>query len=630
MSSSCGIVPIPLVFIAILMFQNRPVDYGVVSNNHDFISIIVLELVHTALDPIHFCIIYVPTTTLTVTVTLKTYFFQTSFLLSFLLVLVEDFMMFLSVRSVISSGLSILAVVKKRHRGTVSFVGYSNGGRSCDHRSFSSSKSPPPTQPLGVERTEEKKIRKGSSGVDRLVDNRKRQSEAERLLLDPPIPVQRFKNSKRKEWNNSSNNSNNNNNNRSQQKQTTSIFQTTQYSCRRRRQQYRRTPGLAPDTRHLVPSTLKSMDASALLNPRQFCAASAKSTHTHNVSRSINGTDAARRLLRGKKECLLAARKMINSSPLMLKGHNVPNVLIQHFVNMGDQLLKHYGPDAVECSFHNYYQEGTSSNTNRTATNDNSGSGSNSNTVTLPLHVRVRQKDATNSCLPPPAAYDTRIYDNSYVDWDHHLELYLTVMQNFANPLGKIFDHHHYNDKSNNNSHHPTKESDNSAFHNKAIDKYDFENDDHYDFTASPLLFDSLPPRWNVDILKEEYYDLQYAQSIVNKDNDDEDDDDDNTDTIIGTVIDRRRKDHDDKNNSKSTTMVTDELMDVQPIPPFPIVEFLQESSKGSGHVVIRLQGLPTASQYFGTDPPKNKRQPVTLVFDAGYYKNSSMAFREQ
>jgi hypothetical protein len=459
------------------------------------------------------------------------------------------------------SCLSMLAA-RKRHLGTVPFVGYSNGRHSANRLLTSSSKSPP----SGTEGNEEKQKR-SKGGVERLSDSRKKKEDQH---LDPQIPVQRFKTSKRKEW------SSNNNVNTSQQKQSSlSVVQTTQYSCRRRPQQQQLvqrhtqdplsqgTTVVSETQRHHPPSILKSIDASALLNPRQFCAASAKSTHTHNVSRSINGTDAARRLLRGKKECLLAARKMINnSSPLMLTGHNVPTVLIQHFVNMGDQLLRHYGPDAVECSFHNYHQVGTSSSSsgssaNRTTSHDKSspagGDGSNndndkSSTVTLPLHVRVRQRDSTNACLPPPSAYDTRIYDNNHVDWDHHLELYLTVMQNFANPLGKIFDYQHHNNKRNKNTGHPIKDIDNASTESStppAIDKYDLENDDDYDFTSSPLLFDSLPPRWNVDILKGEYYNLQYVRTVVDNTDDD---------TMVGTVTDRRPR---DKNGHRDTTTTT-------------------------------------------------------------------------
>lgn len=368
------------------------------------------------------------------------------------------------------------------------------------------------------------------------------------------------------------------------------------------------------------PSMLKSINASALLNPRNFCASSAKSSLTHNVSRSINGTDAARRLLRGKKDCLVEARKMINAkAPLMLQGHNVPPELIQNFINMGDQLLAHYGPDTVECSFHNYHHEGSSSSV--TASNSN---------VSLPLHVRVRQRDATNACLPPPAAYDSRIYDNhDHIDWNYHLELYLTVMQNFANPLGKIFDSSTTTSRKKQQKNDSSNSTGKSSQGDKppAIDSYDFENDDEYGFTASPLLFDAPPPpRWNVDILKGEYYDLQHVP-IGNQ----IDDDDTLSSISLETVTDRRKKKHTDNYFAPPDEIST---ATTATVPPFPIVEFLQETSKASGHVLIRLQGIPTASQYFGTNDygsgTARRAQPVTLVFDAGYYRIPSMAFQKE
>jgi hypothetical protein len=568
------------------------------------------------------------------------------------------------------SWLSMLAVRKRQLLGTVSFVESSSktGGNHSDNgrHPFSSYKSPPSGEDNSNNSNKEenqKRCKDGGGEIDRISisDSRRKkqlQQEQQRGLDDPPqvVPVQRFKNSKRKEWNHQHNNSKS-----SQKQSSSSVLQTTDYSWKRRHyhrhnqnpRPFQRTTvsqSTVPttDMRH-VPSIvlLKSIDSSALLNPRQFCASKSTTTLPHhhtNVSRTINGTDAARRLLRGKKECLLAARKMINSSPLMLTGHNVPAVLIQHFVNMGDQLLKHYGPDAVECSFHNYHQERRTSSV--TTSRHPSNHGSDSSTVTLPLHVRVRQRDATNACLPPPAAYDTRIYDNCHVDWDHHLELYLTVMQNFANPFGKIFDLHHHNNN-NHNTHPTTKDSTTKSPPSSAppaIDKYDFEkDDDDYDFTASPLLFDLLPPRWNVDILKGEYYDLQkyvpktHNNMVVDPANDANINVDVDSNMVVATVTDRRqgreqqRTPHDSTTAGTTTNAPNDQPIDLfQPIPPFPIVEFLQESSKGSGHVLIRIQGIPTASHYFGTDPPKQQQpQPITLVFDAGYYKNPSMSFRE-
>ncbi|KAG7371309.1 hypothetical protein IV203_019879 [Nitzschia inconspicua] len=477
--------------------------------------------------------------------------------------------------------------------------------------SFSSYKSPPSGE--GNEQNQKQKgIGTTNTTSDTSVSAAPKQKSNKKHHLDPQTPVPRFKYSKRKDRNNLIN-----------AYQKTPVIQTTQYSFRRR---LPRDPFTFPISNTSssdslpAPTMLKSINASALLNPRAFCAVSAKSTHTHNVSLSINGTDAARRLLRGKKDCLVAARNMINaSSPLMLQGHNVPPELLQHFVNMGDQLLRHYGPDAVECSFHNYHHE---------LSVGNSGDSKN-NKVSLPLHVRVRQRNATNACLPPPAAYDSRIYDNREIDWNYHLELYLTVMQNFANSLGKIFDSStssavtdkHKDQKSPSPT--PSSSSSSTSSRPPPIDKYDFENDEEeYGFTASPLLFDSPPPRWNVDILKGEYYDLQQVHMTQPQ----------NIDTMVGTVTDlrRRRKGNGCDDEQAGQSPDNNNIMEdnIPSIPPFPIVEFLQESSKASGHVLIRLQGKPSASHYFGTEI-SNRPQPVTLVFDAGYYRIPSMAFKE-
>jgi hypothetical protein len=99
---------------------------------------------------------------------------------------------------------------------------------------------------------------------------------------------------------------------------------------------------------------LQAMNASALLDPLKYCKTSSRlSSNRSGVSRSISGTDAARRLLRGKKDFILAARSLKNQ-PALLEGHGVPPKLFQHCIDMADALLLQYSPDAVECTFHNY------------------------------------------------------------------------------------------------------------------------------------------------------------------------------------------------------------------------------------------------------------------------------------
>ena len=99
---------------------------------------------------------------------------------------------------------------------------------------------------------------------------------------------------------------------------------------------------------------LPAMNASAFLDPLKYCKSSSRlSQNRAGVSRSISGTDAARRLLRGKKGFIVAARSL-KAQPALLEGHGVPQQLFQHCVDMADALLLQYSPDVVECTFHNY------------------------------------------------------------------------------------------------------------------------------------------------------------------------------------------------------------------------------------------------------------------------------------
>ncbi|MGK3750544.1 MAG: hypothetical protein ACI8RD_002844 [Bacillariaceae sp.] len=191
---------------------------------------------------------------------------------------------------------------------------------------------------------------------------------------------------------------------------SSSLVQHSQYSYRRNSASTSAASSLssAIHKKKKNPNTaniMHSVNASALLDPLNYCKGSPH-VNSNSASRSISGTDAARRLLRGKKDFLFAARKL-NNEPVLLNGHGVPPALFQHCVDMADALLRHYGPDAVECSFHNYYNEN----------NNNNNSSSK-----VPLHLRVRRKDSTNSCLPPPSS------NGNDIDWDHNLTLYLTVM----------------------------------------------------------------------------------------------------------------------------------------------------------------------------------------------------------
>jgi hypothetical protein len=254
----------------------------------------------------------------------------------------------------------------------------------------------------------------------------------------------RFKNSRKKEWRTE-------NHAGTAGTQRPALIQPTVYLYDQRKPRTA-NEDYASSSPHLV---LRSISASAMLDPFSFCKSSGK---------NINGADAARRLLRGKKDFLVAARSL--RSPVLLQGHGVPQKLLQHCVDMADALLYHYGDDIVACTFHNYHQD----------------------SETLPPQVvRTRSGDSKNRCSPWPPP------EPLLHDWDYHLTLYLTVMRRLACNLGMVLQ-----GKSNSK---------------RARSADDGDSDD---FMSSPLLFPSSPPspQWNVDFLRGAYYDLKHDQGL--------------------------------------------------------------------------------------------------------------------
>jgi len=137
------------------------------------------------------------------------------------------------------------------------------------------------------------------------------------------------------------------------------------YDIRRNRLEETSSPAESNEVESSLRFHLPALDASALLDPHVYCKTSAKGSHTHGVSRSISGTDAARRLLRGKKDFLMQARELVQHTKqthhmpvVLLEGHGVPRKLFQHCIDMGDALLKECNTegvsDIVECTFYNY------------------------------------------------------------------------------------------------------------------------------------------------------------------------------------------------------------------------------------------------------------------------------------
>jgi len=350
-------------------------------------------------------------------------------------------------------------------------------------------------------------------------------------------------------------------------------------------------------------TTMQSMNASALLDPLNYCKGSAKlAKHVNNGGRSISGTDAARRLLRGKKDFLSAAGKL--DAPVLLDGHGVPPALFQYCVDMADALLRYYGPDVVECSFHNYYS------------NDNNTSSSSSKT---PLHVRVRRRDGTNSCFPPPSTNEMSINSRNgenyrigeggidCTDWDYNITLYLTVMERLAKSLGQVL-----KPSSTKNDHGTNL----TSFRSNRIDNKNSDEDGN--FSSPPLLCVPPQPRWSVDILRGAYFDFQPIgnSAVLNKNN------------SIGRLQhknkDTKRKWNGDEGLANGRDLHVesrgrddgDAICDIR---PFPVVEFVQQqNSRSSGHVLIRLQGCAVPNEEFGeVNLQGQPQQPVTLVFDA-------------
>lgn len=371
-------------------------------------------------------------------------------------------------------------------------------------------------------------------------------------------------------------------------------------------------------------TVMKSMNASALLDPLNYCKRSANLTpHVKSGGRSISGTDAARRLLRGKKDLLAAARKL-NNAPVLLDGHGVPLALFQHCVDMADALLYHYGPDVVECSFHNYY---------------NNKSNNTASTNKTPLHVRVRRQDATNSCLPPPSFDNmSRISSgngkrdiaesNEDIDWDHNLTLYLTVMERLAKNLSKVLEL-----SSDKNDPDNKKLSQENKIHSALNQHGNREKSDVDDGNASTQSLSSPRPLWNVDILRGAYFDLEPVGSIANstsKNNRVE-----RSEQHTALTEGKRRLDEDRRAvvrlpRADVARRCAGGGGDTHPIRPFPIVEFVQQhNARSSGHVLIRLQGYPVANREFSNQKSQfsrqHRRQPVTLVFDACFQNPTPM-----
>mmetsp|Transcript_8053 Transcript_8053/g.11688 ORF Transcript_8053/g.11688 Transcript_8053/m.11688 type:complete len:326 (+) Transcript_8053:174-1151(+) len=100
---------------------------------------------------------------------------------------------------------------------------------------------------------------------------------------------------------------------------------------------------------------LPQLHASAVLDPKHFCRISAAPNAT------INGSDAAQRLIRGKRHFLKTIRKETNDEAnqdvqkiYLLRDHGVPNQLLQHHLRIADSWLYQQG-DVYELSVKNVF-----------------------------------------------------------------------------------------------------------------------------------------------------------------------------------------------------------------------------------------------------------------------------------
>ena len=189
-----------------------------------------------------------------------------------------------------------------------------------------------------------------------------------------------------------------------------------------------------------LSQTLPTLNAAAILDPRGYCQNSA------SAATSKSGTDAAKRLLRGKDELINVMKQELNKnrrpSSYLLKGHGIPEQLLQNHLNLADTLLRTHR-NARLLSFNN-------------------------TTGDLSFDVlRIRARDGGNTHAS---------WDQDSIDECIDMELYLTVMNRLANHLSECLN-----------------------WNNPPPVACDLENDD---FTPTPMRTSPRPRRWNVDILR--------------------------------------------------------------------------------------------------------------------------------
>lgn len=170
---------------------------------------------------------------------------------------------------------------------------------------------------------------------------------------------------------------------------------------------------------------LPVVNAAALLDATAYCK---KSAFPGGVV-TKSGTEAAKRLLRGKKDLVDMLRGHIilqqNQRPFCLAGHGVPKQLLQDHINFADSMLQRCNEPA-ECSFRNLEED---------------------NFDSFPDCIKIRGHDGKSRIfawpMPPPTTREkieerkVEEVDVAYT-WEDRLALYLAVMDRFTSKLGLV------------------------------------------------------------------------------------------------------------------------------------------------------------------------------------------------
>jgi hypothetical protein len=171
---------------------------------------------------------------------------------------------------------------------------------------------------------------------------------------------------------------------------------------------------------------LPIVNASALLDTATYCKTSAKPSGV--VTKS--GTEAAKRLLRGKKDLVDMLRGQVvfqQNFSVCLAGHRVPQQLLQDHINFADSILQRCDEPA-ECSFSYMKHSGGSD--------------------PYPDCMRICFYDGKSRlwAWPPPPFTQRELMEdgksvhdeNANYTWEERLALYLAVMDRIANKLGLV------------------------------------------------------------------------------------------------------------------------------------------------------------------------------------------------